>query len=64
MFKLPVRRHANVLHQGMVLFHCTFLALRGQDGSFPVTKIKDDELGGELLLFGGYVQLTFSLNVS
>ncbi|EEP82563.1 predicted protein [Uncinocarpus reesii 1704] len=40
----------------MVLFFCTFLALRGQDSSHPVTKITDHELRGELQLFGGDIQ--------
>lgn len=38
---------------GMVLFFCTFLALRSQDCGRPVEKIRDYELEDEEELFGG-----------
>ncbi|EGD99478.1 hypothetical protein TESG_06911 [Trichophyton tonsurans CBS 112818] len=37
----------------MVLFFCTFIALRGQDSSDPVSRIKDYQLDGEELVFSG-----------
>lgn len=37
----------------MVIFYCTILALRSQDGGRPVVKIQDYELEGEEELFGG-----------
>ncbi|KAM5433719.1 hypothetical protein McanCB56680_005707 [Microsporum canis] len=37
----------------MVFFFCTFIALRGQDSSNPVSRIKDFELDGEELVFSG-----------
>lgn len=38
----------------MVLFFCTFLALRSQDCGRPVDRIRDYELDDEEELFGGY----------
>lgn len=40
---------------GMILFFCTFLALRSQDRSRPVEEIRDHELKGEVEWFSGYV---------
>lgn len=40
----------------MVFFFCTFIALRGQDSSNPVSRIKDFELDGKELVFSGYVK--------
>lgn len=37
----------------MVLFFCTFLALRSQDMGKPVSHILDWELDGEEEVFGG-----------
>lgn len=37
----------------MVLFFCTFLALRSQDAGRPVESIRDYELDNEEELFGG-----------
>lgn len=37
----------------MVMFYCTFLALRSQDGGHPVDRIQDYELAGEEEIFGG-----------
>ncbi|KAK2868051.1 hypothetical protein FQN49_003202 [Arthroderma sp. PD_2] len=37
----------------MVFFFCTFIALRGQDSSNPVSRIEDYELVGEELFFSG-----------
>lgn len=37
----------------MVLFFCTFLALRSQDSGRPVQHIRDYELRDEEELFGG-----------
>lgn len=44
----------------MVLFFCTFIALRGQDSSDPVSRIKDYQLDGEELVFSGYSLLLTS----
>lgn len=38
---------------GMVLFFCTFVALRSQDCGHPVERIRDYELDDEQELFGG-----------
>ena len=40
---------------GMVLFYCTFLALRAQDSGDPidVNETGDHELSGEELIYGG-----------
>lgn len=38
---------------GMVLFFCTFLALRSQDRGRPVEEIRDHELKGEVEWFSG-----------
>lgn len=43
-----------ICFEGLVAFHCAFLALRGQDASHPVGNIKDAELDGELQIYGGY----------
>lgn len=40
---------------GMVVFFCSFLALRSQDAGKPVVDIRDHELEGEQELYGGYV---------
>ena len=45
----------------MVLFFCTFLALRAHDCGRPVSDIGDYELVGETELFGGYVYLQILL---
>lgn len=45
--------HANCL--GMILFFCTFLALRSQDRGRPIEDIHDHELKGEVEWFSGYV---------
>ncbi len=37
----------------MVLFYCTFLALRSQDLCSPVRDIDDHELHGEVEMFAG-----------
>ena len=37
----------------MVLFFCTFLALRSQDSGRPVERIRDYELDDEIEIFGG-----------
>jgi hypothetical protein len=37
----------------MVIFYCTFLALRGQDSGHPISHIQDFELWGEEELYGG-----------
>ncbi|KAI1933662.1 hypothetical protein LOZ65_000298 [Ophidiomyces ophidiicola] len=39
----------------MVVFYCSFLALRGQDGSGPIKKFLDYELKDELYVFGGKI---------
>jgi hypothetical protein len=39
----------------MVIFFCTFLALRSQDSGRPVDDIKDYELDEEEEIFGGHV---------
>jgi hypothetical protein len=39
----------------MVLFFCTFLALRSQDAGRPVESIRDYELDNEEELFGGQI---------
>ncbi|KAA8646268.1 uncharacterized protein ATNIH1004_007695 [Aspergillus tanneri] len=39
----------------MVLFFCTFLALRSQDAGRPVERIRDYELDDEVELFGGQI---------
>lgn len=38
---------------GMVIFFCTFLALRSQDSGRPVDNIRDYEMEDEEELFGG-----------
>lgn len=38
---------------GMVLFFCTFLAMRSQDCGRPVARIRDYELDDEVELYGG-----------
>lgn len=40
---------------GMILFFCTFLALRSQDRGRPIEEIHDHELKGEVEWFSGYV---------
>lgn len=37
----------------MVIFYCTFLALRSQDRAKQVEEIRDYELDGELELYAG-----------
>lgn len=37
----------------MVIFFCTFLALRSQDRAKQVEEIRDYELHGEIELYGG-----------
>lgn len=39
----------------MVLFFCTFLALRSQDSGKPIRQIQDHELVGEKEIFGGKI---------
>ena len=41
----------------MVIFYCTFLALRSQDSGRPVENIEDYELEDEEEIFGGHVPL-------
>jgi len=38
----------------MVLFFCSFLALRSEDNKTEITAIADFQLHNEKLLFGGY----------
>lgn len=38
----------------LILFHCTFLALKAEDSENPVRGTVDDELHGEKEYFGGY----------
>ncbi|OXV09983.1 hypothetical protein Egran_02258 [Elaphomyces granulatus] len=45
----------------MVIFYCTFLALRSQDSGRPVENIEDYELEDEEEIFGGHVPLKRSL---
>lgn len=37
----------------LVIFFCTFLALRSQDKAYPVTEIRDCELVDEEEFYGG-----------
>ena len=39
----------------MVLFYCTFMALRSQDSGKPIRQIDDHELAGEKEIFGGKI---------
>lgn len=45
----------------MVLFFCTFIALRSQDGHKRVQDIRDYELEAEKELFGGWVQILYNI---
>lgn len=49
---LPMKTDADTKTE-MVLFFCTFLALRSQDAGRPVESIRDYELDNEEELFGG-----------
>lgn len=49
------RQNKSLNYSGMVLFFCTFIALRALDCGRPVSDIKDYELSGETELYGGYV---------
>ncbi|RJE23880.1 hypothetical protein PHISCL_03792 [Aspergillus sclerotialis] len=52
---IPIKVLANMLRklEEMILFFCTFLALRSQDAGRPVDNIRDFMLDGEEELFGG-----------
>ncbi|KAI9875374.1 MAG: hypothetical protein M1830_008567, partial [Pleopsidium flavum] len=39
----------------MVIFFCTFLALRSQDTCSPVSNIDDHEVDGEVEIFAGKI---------
>jgi hypothetical protein len=40
-------------YPGLVVFHCTLLALRSQDEGWPFETIQDHELEGEKEIFAG-----------
>jgi hypothetical protein len=47
----------------MVIFFCTFLALRSQDAHRQVHDIRDYELDNEEEIFGGYVVLDYRVYI-
>lgn len=48
----------------MVLFHCAFIALRGQDSGHPISSTPDPFSLDEKEIYGGYVQERIKLGLN
>ena len=65
-FNMPLRRSCSnclLLTLELILFHCTFLALKADDSVNHTPATVDDELHGEKEYFGGYDHLLMFIGI-